>query len=196
MRTLSMVMLSMVFGALTLNIAAANPIHIVAYGASQTNGKGVAPSQAYPAQLEVMLKAKGYEVEVTNAGENGITTNWELEAIDRRVPDGTDIVILQPGTNDNKRHKGGGDTVDNVRRMIQNLTGRGIPVILWTNQSIQREIPSSDRVVMAPEMGNIVGNNIQADGQHLTPEGYRLVAEQLLPQVIALIHQRTGEPDK
>src|SRR5918994_2788365 len=38
--------------------ATADEIKIVALGASQTNGKGVSNSDAYPAQLESILKAE------------------------------------------------------------------------------------------------------------------------------------------
>jgi lysophospholipase L1-like esterase len=36
-------------------------MNIVALGASNTAGWGVASQTAYPAQLEVMLKARGYD---------------------------------------------------------------------------------------------------------------------------------------
>ena len=47
-------------------LATADEIKIVALGASQTNGKGVSNSDAYPAQLERILKAEGYAVSVAN----------------------------------------------------------------------------------------------------------------------------------
>jgi acyl-CoA thioesterase-1 len=40
---------------------------IVAIGASNTAGYGVGASQAFPAQLEAMLRAKGSNMHVTNA---------------------------------------------------------------------------------------------------------------------------------
>jgi acyl-CoA thioesterase I len=40
---------------------------VVALGASNTAGKGVAPQQAYPAQLEALLRSKGYDGRVVNA---------------------------------------------------------------------------------------------------------------------------------
>ena len=86
---------------------------IVALGASNTYGKGVARNQSYPAaQLEAILRAKGHTVRVVNAGINGNTTGQMLARVDRAVPKGTGVVILQPGGND--RRRGEGDTSQNV----------------------------------------------------------------------------------
>ena len=49
-------------------LSAAAQAQVVALGASNTAGKGVAPQEAYPAQLEAMLRAKGYSGHVVNAG--------------------------------------------------------------------------------------------------------------------------------
>ncbi|HWG03753.1 MAG TPA: GDSL-type esterase/lipase family protein, partial [Beijerinckiaceae bacterium] len=76
---------------------------IVALGASNTYGKGVARSEAYPAQLQAMLRAAGYEVTVVNAGVSGDTTAGILKRLDRVVPKGTSVVIFQPGGNDARK---------------------------------------------------------------------------------------------
>src|SRR6201990_1087009 len=76
---------------------------VVALGASNTYGRGVARNQAYPAQLQAMLRAAGYNVTVINAGINGDTTAGMLRRVDRMVPLGTSVVILQPGGNDARK---------------------------------------------------------------------------------------------
>ena len=63
--------------------APAGAATIVALGASNTYGKGVARNQAYPAQLEAILRAKGANVRVVNAGINGDTTEGMLQRLDR-----------------------------------------------------------------------------------------------------------------
>jgi acyl-CoA thioesterase-1 len=75
----------------------------VALGASNTFGKGVSRGQAYPAQLEVLLRARGISVHVVNAGINGNTTGEMLARLDSAVPKGTRVVILQPGGNDRRK---------------------------------------------------------------------------------------------
>ena len=82
------------FGAILLLGTAAEAATIVALGASNTYGKGVARNQAYPAQLEAILRARGSGVHVVNAGINGDTTEGMLRRLDQAVPKGTSAVIL------------------------------------------------------------------------------------------------------
>jgi acyl-CoA thioesterase-1 len=151
------------FGLSNLAIGAADAATIVALGASNTYGKGVARNQSYPAQLEAILRAKGSNVRVVNAGINGDTTEGMLARLDRAVPNGTSAVILQPGGND--RRKGSADRTAEIQ---SRLAARGIPVIMLAN-------------------GMLHGLPHQPDGQHLTPEGYHMLAEALAPQVSGAI---------
>ena len=57
-----------------ISASRAASVNIVALGASNTAGKGVGSGEAFPAQLEAMLRAKGYDAHVTNAGVSGDTT--------------------------------------------------------------------------------------------------------------------------
>jgi acyl-CoA thioesterase I len=82
--------------------ANAAPLRIVAIGASNTHGWYVGNRGAYPAQLQALLRAKGIDAEVTNAGVPFDTTAMMLRRIDKDVPNGTDIAILQPGGNDRR----------------------------------------------------------------------------------------------
>jgi acyl-CoA thioesterase-1 len=153
--------------------AEAASINIVALGASQTAGRGngrhsggVSPEQAFPAQLESMLRARGYDAQVTNAGVAGDTTDGMLARLDSSVPAGTKLVILQPGTNDGKHGASAGASV-NVPQIIQKLKARGIKVIIDNMRSAAADVGP--------------------DGQHLTAHGQTVVAERLLPQVMGAI---------
>jgi acyl-CoA thioesterase I len=148
--------------------ADAASINIVALGASNTYGKGVARGQDYPAQLQAMLRAKGLDARVANAGINGDTTGGMLARLSSAVPAGTQIVILQPGGNDQRKGQSGRES--NIATIKSQLAARNIKVIML------------DRV-----LGGMASQNIQTDGQHLTPEGYRIIAARLLPQVTAAI---------
>jgi acyl-CoA thioesterase-1 len=115
------------------------------------------------------LRAKGYDVEVINSGVNGETTRAMPERLDQAVPEGTRVVILQPGGND--RRKGlEAQRADTIAEILTRLNARRIRVIMLEN-SMLRALPH------------------QADGQHLTPEGYRVLAEMLAPQVAAALDQ-------
>ena len=156
-------LLSILAAILIFASAPASAATIVALGASNTYGKGVARSQAYPAQLEAMLRAKGANVRVVNAGINGDTTEGMLQRLDRVVPNGTSAVILQPGGND--RRKGSPDRTSEIQ---SRLRARGIPVIMIAN-------------------GTFRGLPHQPDGQHLTPKGYHMLAEHVASQVAGVI---------
>lgn len=155
--------LSILVAVFVFTMAPADAATIVALGASNTYGKGVARNQAYPAQLEAILRAKGAKVSVVNAGINGDTTEGMLRRLDQAVPKGTSAVILQPGGND--RRKGSPDRTSEIQSQLR---ARGIPVIMMPN-------------------GSFKGLPHQPDGQHLTPEGYRMLAEQMASQVSGVI---------
>jgi acyl-CoA thioesterase-1 len=136
---------------------------VAALGASNTYGKGVSRQQAYPAQLEVLLRARGYQVRVVNAGVNGDTTGGMLRRLDRVLPRDTVVVILQPGGND-RRKVMADERETNISAMRSRLSGRGVRIIMLENQML-RGLPH------------------QPDGMHLTPEGYHMLAEALVLEV-------------
>ena len=164
--------------------AEARELKIVALGASQTNGKGVAREDAYPAQLERLLRQRGLEASVANQGVDGDTSADIAARLDAAVPDGTTMVILQPGTNDRSaRGRRGGvseeDTRANVEAMLAKLRARDIKVILLG-------YPGGGGGPIAKKHGATWFGQIrlpeslrQPDGQHYTREGYALLAEEV-----------------
>jgi acyl-CoA thioesterase-1 len=140
---------------------------IVAFGASNVSGWNVAATAAFPAQLQDMLRANGYSVRVINAGVYGNTTADMLARVDRDVPAGTKIVILDTtGGIFNDAHKAiaRAESTTNTAALQARLQARGITIV-----------PAS-----GAELGQAYH---QQDGEHLTPEGHRMLASQLLPQV-------------
>ncbi|MEZ4836115.1 MAG: GDSL-type esterase/lipase family protein [Caldilineaceae bacterium] len=81
------------------------PIRVVAMGDSLTEGLGVDPDQAYPAQLARKLVADGYNVDVINAGISGETTSGARSRVDWVLSLDPDVVILATGGNDGLRHR-------------------------------------------------------------------------------------------
>ena len=161
-RKLALIAFVTAFSALAV-AGAAHAATVVALGASNPFGKGVARNQAYPAQLEALLRARGLNVHVVNAGINGDTTGGMLARLDHVVPKGTSVVILQPGGND--RRKLAPDQTSDIQ---SRLSAMGVKVVMLPN-------------------GMLHGLPHQPDGQHLTPEGYHLLAEQLVGQVAAAL---------
>ena len=85
-------------------VGVAHAATVVALGASNTYGMGVSRSEAYPAQLQALLRARGLNVQIINAGINGDTTAGILARLDQAVPRGTSVVVFQPGGNDLRQH--------------------------------------------------------------------------------------------
>jgi acyl-CoA thioesterase-1 len=142
---------------------------IVAIGASNVAGKGVSSSDAWPAQLEGMLAAKGRTVHVTNAGISGDTNAGMLARLDSAVPDGTKMVLLDRyGGGWNARRLGRGDQNAELAAIEARLRSRGIRIVpMWWNAALRKYL--------------------QPDGTHFTAEGHRLVATNMLPSVMGAV---------
>jgi acyl-CoA thioesterase I len=137
-------------------------VHIVALGASNTHGEGVERHESYPAQLETLLRDGGFDVRILNAGIYGNKTGQMLARLDADVPAGTRLVILQPSGND---RRSADERTANIAEIERRLLARGIKMLLL-ERDLYRDLPR------------------QADGMHLTPDGYRALAEALLPTVV------------
>src|SRR5215470_5547208 len=162
--------------------AALAEVRIVALGDSGIRGKGVPESQAYPAQLEAALRARGHQVTVTNQGVNGDTTQGVLARLDSAVPPGTNIVILKIGINDLvNRHVSPDAIVANKRTIVERLRAKGAEVYLLEN--MQQGI--SDRADLHVESSHVPNST----NWHLTPAGYAIVVRRTLPAIEALVRK-------
>ena len=84
----------LIASCIVLIAAGSAAAQIVAVGASGTAGTGVGPGQAYPEVLTKLLAARGYQLQVANAGVRGIRASGMLARLDAAVPTGTKIAIL------------------------------------------------------------------------------------------------------
>jgi acyl-CoA thioesterase I len=156
--------------------AAAAPVNIVAIGASNTSGWGVGAQNAYPALLQAMLRKRGIEANVTNAGVLGDVTSGMLRRLDSAVPRGTDIVILQPGANDLRFFGTKEARAANIAAMVSRLRARGIRVVVYDPP----EIPS---------------DFYQWDHIHFNAAAHAKIAATLTDEVIAALKARpVAEP--
>ena len=169
--------------------ALADPIRIVVIGDSNIAGKGVWPSDAYPAQLEQALRAKGVNVSVTNAGKSGDTTGGVLARLDSSVPAGTDVAIVSVGVSDVVL---GGSPPEaaraNVAEIARRLKARNMEVIvLPTGKKFQGAIAEDPKYHVVEGAGSTAtGPAKGTTNWHLTREGYAIVAN-TLPQVMAAV---------
>ena len=157
-------MLIVLMSLAAFSAAARADTKIVAIGASNTAGFGTGFGQSYPAQLEAMLKAHGYKVQVINAGIPGDTTRGMLARLDAAVPADARIVILQPGGNDFRFGYSKEERANNIRAMTARLQKRGI------------------RVIVADNLQGLLAKH-SGDGIHFSGEAHALIAKRLYPQV-------------
>jgi acyl-CoA thioesterase-1 len=161
-----------------LNVGSANAAthKIVAIGASNTYGYGkgahsggVSSSQAFPARLEALLRARGIDAQVINAGVQGDTAAGIAARLDSAVPDGTEVVILDPAYgNDDGANISAGAVEGYVGQIRSRLSARHIAVIVL------------------PRLVTLAGAaNRDPDGQHFNAQGHARIASYLDSRVMA-----------
>jgi acyl-CoA thioesterase-1 len=108
-------------------VSAHAQVKVAVIGDSNVYGKGLSPSQNYPTQLEAALRARGFNVSVSNGGINGDTTGGLAARLDSAVPAGTQVVVIWIGVNDVLRQgKTRQEVYANVANIVSRLRARGI----------------------------------------------------------------------
>jgi acyl-CoA thioesterase I len=153
----------------------ADPFRVVAIGASNTSGWTVSSEHTYPHVLEQMLRSKGYDVQITNAGRPFDTTAGMLGRLHSAVSDKTNLVILQPGANDRRFFVSPERRAANIAEMKHHLQSRRIPVVVF-DPLFPEDYYSFDRI-------------------HFTAEAHARIAAELMPEVIKQL-ERTKAPQK
>lgn len=111
--------------------ASAEQITIAALGDSLTQGYGLPEDDGFVPQLEAWLNANGaQEVRVINAGVSGDTTAGGLSRISWTLSDDVDGVIVALGGNDLLRGIEPASSRANLDGILQEITARGLPVLL------------------------------------------------------------------
>jgi acyl-CoA thioesterase-1 len=179
--------------------ALADPVKIVAIGDSNTYGYELPRGQTYPAQLETLLRARGYDVVVVNAGENGDMTAETMARLVGVVPDDADAAIVFLGRNDHRKSVPEAVIARNLDVIVAHLRGRGIEVLLVgfapadfsavaaKNGALYYPDFFSGVMTLGRKRGKFV---IDGDlGRHLNADGYAVVVSRMLPSVEALIRR-------
>lgn len=184
MRHLIIALLIAVGFAAPAGHASAEPpqVRIVALGNSGIRGKGVAPDDAYPAQLERALRQRGHAVAVDNQGINGDTTDGVLARLDGAVPTGTQLVILAVGRNDVVLHGQSREAVAaNKGEIVRRLRDKGAEV--YVIEKMQEGL--LDRYDLHVEAAPTPGRT----EWHLNAAGYALVVQRTLPAIEAMVRR-------
>jgi acyl-CoA thioesterase-1 len=187
-----------------LGAAEGKTLKLVALGDSLTAGYGVKPGQRFPEVLEKALKAKGFDVIVTNAGVSGETAEDGLARFDWSVPPDTDALIVELGANDMLR----GMSVEGAKRALDAILAKAaaahIPTLLTGMKAAPNLGPeyraAFDRIY--PDLAAQYGVALypffldgaaadpklnQPDGLHPNPAGVKVIVAGILPAVEALL---------
>jgi acyl-CoA thioesterase I len=185
-------------------VARAEPAQIVAFGDSNTAGFRVFDKNAYPAQLERALRAKGHDVRVLNSGVSGNTSGMGLARIDKAIPPGTEIAIVYFGRNDVRWGIEPAKLRANINSIVKQLRARNIEVLLIGLRTLSlADIAAENGAVYYPDFFAAVSRDGEKDPkytlafdpiQHLNATGYEAVAAKLAPIVESMLAKRR-EPD-
>ena len=184
--------------------ALARHLTIVALGDSLTAGPGLQPGETFPAQLQAALRAKGYDVEVVNAGVSGETAADGLARYDWSVPPRADALIVELGANDMLRGLPPEEAKKALAAILDKAKAARLPVLLAGMRAAPNLGPDYVRTFDAiyPDLARDYGAILypffldgvagdpklnQPDGLHPTAEGAGAIVKRILPSVEALI---------
>jgi acyl-CoA thioesterase-1 len=184
--------------------AAEAPVKIVALGDSLTAGFGLPAAATFPVKLEKALRAKGYAVEIINAGVSGDTSSGGLARLDWSVPEGTEAVILELGANDALRGIDPQVTRKALASILERLKQRGIEVLLCGMRAppnlgadYARAFDAvfadlaRDAVFFPFFLEGVAADRTlnQADGVHPTAAGVDAIVKRILPKAEELVQR-------
>ena len=182
------------------------PLTILAIGDSLTAGYMLQPNEAFPAQLQMALQAKGHKVQVLNAGVSGDTTADGLNRLDWTLQAPADAVIVELGANDALRGLKPEIPRNNLDKILGTLAARDLPILIagmkapgnWgadystAFDAIFPELAAKYKTSLYPFFLAGVALNkalVLSDGLHPTAAGVAEIVKRILPDVEALLQR-------
>ncbi len=179
---------------------------IVCFGDSITAGYGVAPGQAYPADLQKDLDARGYHYRVINSGISGNTTKDGADRLKDVLRLHPAVVIVEFGGNDGLRGIPITDSQRNLETIVSTLLRGGSKVLLagitlppnygpdyiHMFDAMYHQVAAKYHVPLLPMLYAhvyTVPGAIQPDGIRPPAKGAKLVARNFLPLLLPLLHK-------
>lgn len=197
-------------GSATNNDSAATTASktIVFFGNSLTAGYGVEPSEAFPALIQEKIDSLNLPYTVVNAGVSGETTSGGNSRIDWILRQPLDVFVLELGANDGLR----GIPVEETRKNLQSiidkvkskypdaqvvLAGMQVPPNMGQQytanfRKLFPQLAEKNDITLIPFLLEGVGGEAslnQQDGIHPTPEGHRILAENVWAKLEDLLRQ-------
>lgn len=175
-------------------------IMIAVLGDSLAAGYGLPETEAFPAVAGALLRARGHEVEILNAGVSGDTTAGGLSRIDWILTQTPDILVVELGGNDALRGQPLEHTEHNLREIVRRGRAAGAEVVLLGMDlpanygpdytaafaAMYRRLATEEDLVFVPGfVRGLAGDPslIGPDGLHPSAAGQRVLAETLVPHL-------------
>ena len=195
--------------------ADAEPLTLLAFGDSLTQGYGLPPEQGFVPQLQAWLRAKGADVTVVNAGVSGDTTAGGAARIDWSLTPEVDAMILTLGGNDLLRGIDPAVAERNLDAILTATDTQGVPVLLVALEALGNFGPDYKRDFdaiypdLAARHGAMLADNffaallapgtsqatlttwMQPDGIHPNAEGVARIVAALGPDILTLLNAAT-----
>ncbi|MGD9501687.1 MAG: arylesterase [Methyloceanibacter sp.] len=190
--------------ALDRGAAEPPPPVIVALGDSLTAGLGLPQDQAFPAQLEAALKARGIAANVVNAGVSGDTAAAGLARLDWSLPQDASAVIIELGANDALQGLPPEATKAALAAIIEKVQAKGLPILLAGMEAprnlgkdyveafgaIYPDLAARYGLILYPfflEGAALNDGLMLSDGLHPNAEGVAAIVANILPKVEELL---------
>ena len=187
-------------------------LKIAFLGDSLTAGLNLLSQQAFPALIQDMFAAEGYDqIESVNAGISGDTSAGGRRRIDQTLEPGVRILVLALGANDALRGLGTQQTHDNLKAIIDTARGKGIRVALCGMEAptnlgpdyrdafrglfLQLAREYRNDVKFVPFLLEGVAGHPelnQADGIHPNEQGAKVIAELVYPTLRTIVDELGG----
>ena len=196
------------FAALMVGQAAAEKVHLIAFGDSLTAGYGLLDNEGFVPVLRDWMAERGEDVRIVNAGVSGDTTSGGLARLDWALTPELQGIILELGANDMLRGVAPEVAGDNLRQMVEIARARGLEVLLVGvpvaanyGQEYQRaftaiwpDLAEEFGVALYADFFAGLGDShaevlryMQEDGIHPNAEGVKRIVEGIGPEVQAMV---------
>ncbi|TLG79315.1 arylesterase [Methylocystis sp. B8] len=186
--------------------ALAQPINLLIFGDSLTNGFDLPEEQGFPQQLSRRLHADGYDVLVWNGSEPGDTSGNGYTRINQALQTNPDLVLVEFGANDMLDHTDPRVTYRYLDAIIRIFKARGARVILAGMLSLPKNGPNyivgfnniyptlaqRQRVPLYPFMlAGVYGHPwlMQSDNEHPNALGTARMVAGIAPMIEASLQQ-------
>ncbi|WP_298723145.1 arylesterase [uncultured Ferrovibrio sp.] len=177
---------------------------LLVLGDSLTAGYNLPPGDAYPAQLEAALKARGVNMPVINAGVSGDTTAAGLARLDWALAEKPTHVVVALGANDMLRGLPPEQARQNLDAIITQIKQAGVKVMLAGMlaapnlgadygkrfNSIYPDLAAKHGIPLYPFFLDGVVSDARlnlGDGLHPNRDGVAVMVERTLPQILRFL---------